>query len=76
MAELYGIRQAIIFLPCGFFYLLFSSLILYSRSILNVNHTFTNLEFRSEMRCTRLAENTGRKNRQKFANFVRLYLCN
>ena len=41
-----------------------------------------NLGCRSETCCTRLAENTGRKNRQKFAiwaashNFVRLYLCN
>jgi len=42
-----------------------------------------NLGCRSETRCTRLAENTGRKkNRQKFAiwapshKFVGLYLCN
>ena len=41
-----------------------------------------NLRCRSETCCTRLAENTGRKNRQKFAiwapspNFVGLYLRN
>jgi len=41
-----------------------------------------NLECRSEMCCTRLAGNTGRKNDVKIAvcapshNFVGLYLCN
>jgi len=57
--------------PCGFFYLLFSSLNLSGRR-LDVYHISTqgcdlsaNLECRSEMCCTRLAENTGRKNDAK-----------
>jgi len=61
-----------------------------SRRRLDVYHTSThgvygpsaNLECRSEMCCTRLAENAGPKNRQKFAiwapshKFVGLYLRN
>jgi len=59
---------------CGFsLFLLFSSPILSGRR-LDVYHTFdtryglsANLECMSEMCCTRLAGNTGRKNRQKSA---------
>ena len=66
----YGIGQTIIFLSCGFFYLLssffFSSPIL-SRRRLDF-HTWcgrsVNLECRSATCCTQLTENTGRKNRQ------------
>jgi len=68
MTALYGIGQAIIFLPCGFFLLLFSSPNLSGRR-LDVYHTLcghsANLECRSEMCCTRLAGKAGRKNRQK-----------
>ena len=67
----YGIGQASIFLPCGFFlsssfFFLFSLPNLSGRR-LNVYHTSTrcglsaNLECRSETCCTRLAANTGRK---------------
>jgi len=68
--------QAIRFYSCGyhllsFFFFLFSSPIL-SRQRLDVNHISThvvsliaNLECMSEMCCTRLAENTGRKNYAK-----------
>jgi len=71
-------------LPCGFFLLFYSSPNLSGRR-LDVYHTSThgaNLECRSETCCARLAENTGRKNRQKVAiwapshNFVGLYLPN
>ena len=87
----YVIGQAIIFLPCGFFFLsifFFSSPNLSGRR-LDVYHTSThgcvpiaNLECRSETCCTRLAGNSGPKNRQKFAiwapshNFVGLCLRN
>jgi len=64
----------IIFLPCGFLlsFYLFSSPNLSGRR-LDVYHTTThawfglsaNLECMSEMCCTRLAENTGRKNNAK-----------
>ena len=63
----YGIGQTIIFLPCGYFFLLsffFSSPNL-SRRRLDVCHTSTvpvalsaNLRCRYETCCTRLAENT------------------
>ena len=67
----YGIGQTIIFLPCGFFFLLlsfFSSPNL-SRGRLDVCHTSTrtwcglsaNLRCRSETCCTRLAGNAGSK---------------
>jgi len=64
----YVIGHAIIFLPCGFF---LSSFFLSSPNLsgrrLDVYHTLTrgpsaNLECRSEMCCTWLAESTGRKN--------------
>jgi len=66
----YGIWQAIIFLPCGFYLLLsfIFSLPNLSRRIgcLPYFHTrcglSANLGCRSETCCTRLAENTGRKN--------------
>ena len=52
------------FLPCGFFFFLFSSPNLSGRR-LDVRHTWcglsANLECRSEKCCTRLAENAGRK---------------
>ena len=57
-------RGAIIFLPCDFYLsFFFSSPNLRGRR-LDVYHTLAhgaNLECRSEMRCTRLAANTGRK---------------
>ena len=82
----YIIGQAIIFLPCGFFLLLlFSSLNLSGRR-LDVYHTWyglsANLECRSEMCGTRIAENAGPKKSPKIAiwapshNFVGLYLRN
>ena len=71
----YGRPKAIIFLPCSFF---LSSIFFFfpspnlSGHRLDVYHTSThgvapsaNLECRSEMCCTRLAANTGRKSRQK-----------
>jgi len=89
------IGQAITFLSGGFFYLLLSSIFFFfsstilSRRRLDVYHTFhtwcglsANLGCRSETCCTRLAKNTGRKNRQNFAiwapshNFVGQYLRN
>jgi len=69
----YGIGQAIIFLPCGFFYLFSSSI--FSRRRLGVYHTSThgvaraNLGCRSETCCTRLAENTGHKKIAKKSPF-------
>jgi len=82
----------IIFLPCGFFYLLllfFISSPNLSRRRLDVYHTFhtwcgisANLECRSEMCCTRLAGNAGYKNLPKIDiwapshNSVGLYLRN
>jgi len=80
----------IIFSSCSFFFLsfyLFSSSIL-SRRRLGLPYFYTwcglsaNLECRCEMCCTRLSENTWRKNRQKFDilapshNFIGLYLRN
>jgi len=53
-----------------------------SAILLHIVCPIANLELRSEMCCTRLAGNTGRKNRQIFAvfapsyNFVELYLRN
>jgi len=63
-------RGAIIFLPCSFFLLLLLSSFFSSPNLsgrrLDVCHTWrgpsANLECRSEMCCTRLAANTGRKN--------------
>ena len=62
----------IIFLPCGFFlsFIFFFSAPNLSGRRLDVYHTSThgvgsNLECRSEMCCTRLAGNTGRKNDAK-----------
>jgi len=68
----YVIEQAIIFLLCGLFlsFFFFSSPNLSGRRV-DVYHTSTwcglsaNLECKSEMCCTRLAGNTGRKSRQK-----------
>jgi len=62
----YVIGQAIIFLPCGFFYLsIFFSSPNLSRCRLDVYHTWcglsTNLRCRSETCCTRLAKSTGHK---------------
>jgi len=85
----YGIRQAIIFLSCGFFLssiFFFSSPNLSGRTF-DVYHTSThgpsaNLGCRSEMCWKRLAENTGPKNSLKIAiwapshNFVGPYLRN
>ena len=71
--SLYVIGQNIIFSSCGFFFFFFSSPNLSGRR-LDAYHTSTvhtwcgpgvNLECRSEMCCTRLAENTGRKTRQE-----------
>jgi len=73
---LYAIGQAIIFLSCGFFHLL-SSIFFYSSPNLrgrrlDVYHTSThcvaysaNLEYTSEMCCTWLAGNAGRKKSPK-----------
>ena len=65
----YGIRQAIIFLPCGFFVLssFFPRLISAVAEWMSTTWCgfSANLECRSEMCCTRLAENTGRKNDAK-----------
>jgi len=87
----YVIGQAIIFLSCGFFFLLSSSF--FPRLISAVGdwmstilphmvYLSANLGCRSETYCTRLAENTERKNSPKFTicgpsyNFVGLYLHN
>jgi len=74
----YVVRQTIIFLPCGFYLLLSSSSSFFFSSpnlsgrTLDVYHTSThgmslsaNLGCRSEMCCTRLARNKGRKNDAK-----------
>jgi len=68
----YVIEQAIIFSSCGYFFLLIFSLPILSRwklDVLPYFHTWlglsANLECRSEMCCTRLAENTGRKKSPK-----------
>jgi len=67
----YGIGQAIIFLPCGFFLLFCSSPNLSGRRLdcLPYFHTWcglsANLECRSEMCCTRLAGNAVCKNSPK-----------
>ena len=81
---------AIIFLPCDFYLLSFFPSPNLSCRKLDVYHTSTvhtwcglsaNLECMSEMCCTRLAENTGRRNDAKIAiwaplhNFVALYQC-
>ena len=64
-------RAAIIFLTCGFFYLLFFLAYFQPSQIgcLPYFHTWcglsANLRCRSETWCTRLAENTGRKNSPK-----------
>jgi len=67
-----GIGQAIIFLPCGFFFFLlsfFPRLISAAADSMSTIYFHTwcdpsaNLPSRSEMCCTRLAGNTGRKNR-------------
>ena len=67
----YGIGQTIIFLPGGFF-LLSSVFLAYQRSDIGCLPFFytwcglsANLECRSEMCCTRLAGNTGRKSDAK-----------
>jgi len=78
MAALWN-RQAIIILPCGFIFLLFSSPNLSGRR-LNVYNTIpyirtkatwcglsANLECRSERCCARLAGNAGPKNDAKIA---------
>jgi len=72
----YGIEQAIMFLPCGFFfYLLLLSSFFLAKSqrsqcgCLPYFYTWcalsANLGCMSEMCCTRLASNTGRKNDAK-----------
>ena len=84
-----GIGHAILFSSCGFFFLLLSFFLVYSQpshiGCLPYFHTWcglsANLRCMSETCCTRLAENTGRKNRQKFAiwapsrKFVGLYFA-
>jgi len=60
----------IIFLPCGFFYLIFSSPNLgvgdwMSIILAHILGLSANLGCRSETCCTRLAENTGRKKSPK-----------
>ena len=85
----YVIGQAIIFLLCGFFLLssFFPRLIsAVADGYLPYFHIWydlsANLRCRSETCCTRLAENTGRKNSPKIGiwapsrNFVRLCLRN
>jgi len=86
----YVIEQAIIFSSCGFFFLssFFPRLISAVAHWMSIPYFHTwcgisaNLECRSEMWCMRLTQNTGRKNRQKFAiwapshSFVGLYLRN
>ena len=84
----YGIGQAIIFLSCGLFHSFFFSSRLISAAadwmstILPQCGLSVNLECWSEMCCTRLAGNTGRKNDAKIAvpaplhNFIGLYLRN
>jgi len=79
-------------LSCGFFFLsffpqLFSAVADWMSTILPHDNFHTwcglsaNLGCRSETCCTRLTENTGRKNRQKFAtcapsyNFIGLYFA-
>jgi len=69
----YGIRQAIIFLPCGFFVFYLSIFLLFFLAYSQPSqigclphfHTWCGLSAnswcRSETCCTRLAENTGRK---------------
>jgi len=65
----YGIGQAITFLPCDFYFLLFFSSPRLSGRRWDVYHTSThgvalaNLECMFELCCTRLAETTERKNR-------------
>ena len=77
-----GIGQAIIYLPCGFFFYLSSSFFLAESQPSQSGCLYANLECRSEMCCTRLARNTGRKNDAKIAiwapshNFVGLNLPN
>jgi len=73
------IGQAIIFLPCGFFLLLLSSSFFsfprlisaatdwMSTILLHMAWPSANLECRSEMCCSRLAANTGRKKVAKIA---------
>ena len=70
----YGIGQAIIFWPCGFFFFFYLSNYLFSSPNLSgrrldVCRTWcglsANLRCRSEMCCTRLAANTGRKRSSK-----------
>jgi len=68
----YGIGQAIIFLPCDFYLSSSSFFYLFPRLISAVGDSMStilphmvglsaNLECMSELCCTRLAENTGRK---------------
>ena len=70
----YAIGQAIIFLPCGFYLSFFFYLFFFPRLISAaadwmstiLRHMMwlsANLECMSELCCTRLAGNTGRKNR-------------
>ena len=68
MSSCYVIGRTIIFSRCGYFFLLLFSSPNLSGRRLDVYHTSThgvalyvNLEFRSEMCCMRIAENTGRK---------------
>jgi len=84
----YGIGQAIIFLPCGLVLSIFLFFLAQSQrseiGCLPYFHTWcglsANLECRSEMCCTWLAENQDAKMTQKIAiwapshNFVGLYL--
>jgi len=78
----YGMGQAIIFLPCGFYLLLsffFSSPNLSAPYFHTWCGLIANLECMSEMCCTRLVENTGCKKVAILApshSFVGLYLQN
>jgi len=81
-----GIGQTVIFLPCGFFFLLLSFFQRSEIGCLPYFHTWcglsANLGCRSEMCCTRLAEIQDTKMMPKIAvsapsrNFVGLYLRN
>ena len=86
----YGIRQAIMFLPCGFFFYLLFSFLVYSQpsqiGCLPYLHTWcglsANLGCRSETCCTRLAEMQDAKKSLNIRHlapshkFVGLYLRN
>jgi len=79
----YGIGQVIIFLPCGYFLLLLLSSIFFPRLISAAADWMStvlphmvwpnaNLECRSEMCCTRLAGNTGRRKNRHFGTIAQV----